>query len=162
MLLRSVVTVTSLVITYMARMWLHPLRDNAQLSKCHATLLWWLLYGWESSNVGGLLRQELGPISQREHELMIQNYEHYLYSNLYSNDTATSQICTCHNSRTVVACAKLWPDFIIVCYASATWIAFKRIDWWVHKYLVGWIPGLLPYHCNITMSLRNTLIVHAK
>ena len=115
MLLRSVVTVTSLVITYMARMWLYPLRDDAQLSKCLAGLLWWLWYGLESSNVGGLLRQELGSISQRVLGLVIQNLRTLSLLWFYSNDAARSQICTCHDSRAVVARAKLWTEFIIVC-----------------------------------------------
>ena len=38
--------------------------------------------------------------------------------NIYSNDPIRSQLCTCHESRAVVACAKLWLDWNIIFWIS--------------------------------------------
>ena len=45
-----------------------------------------------------------------------------------------SQICTCHDSRAVVTCAKLWPEQIIIVCGRATHI-LKRFGLWAHEYL---------------------------
>ena len=36
------------------------------------------------------------------------------FSHFNSNDQIRSQFCTCHDSWAVVACAKLWPDLIVI------------------------------------------------
>ena len=44
-----------------------------------------------------------------------------------SNDSTRSQICTCHDSSAVMACAKLWTDLISIFYIRAMH-TFIRLD----------------------------------
>ena len=46
----------------------------------------------------------------------------FLSLNCYSYDSSRSQICTCHDSSAVVACAKLWPDQVIIFHITVTYI----------------------------------------
>ena len=53
-----------------------------------------------------------------------------------------SQLCTCHNSRAVLVCAKLWHDLIII-FTSEQHMYFlsTRFGSWVHKLFVKCILG---------------------
>ena len=53
-----------------------------------------------------------------------------------------SQFCTCHDSSSVMACAKLWPDLVIIFHIRATHILI-RFRLGAHKLFVKWIPVLL-------------------
>ena len=60
--------------------------------------------------------------------------------NFHSNKPIRSQICTCHDSSAVMACAKLWPDIINCLHVRARHI-FTRFGLWAHKMLVKHVPG---------------------
>ena len=49
--------------------------------------------------------------------------------------------CTCHDSWAVVACAKLWPDYIIWIKSRAKLIC-RSSRWWVYKVFVTWVPDV--------------------
>ena len=58
-----------------------------------------------------------GPtISQWVYELIIQISWKFLFLFFYSNDPIKSHFCTCHDSWAVMACAKLWLDWIFICF----------------------------------------------
>ena len=70
------------------------------------------------------------------------SYKHFMISQFGSCEnilcinsfhfTIRSQICTCRDSSAVAACAKLWPDLIIIWYAMIT-SGFTRCGLWAHK-----------------------------
>ena len=66
--------------------------------------------------------------------------ENYFCLNFHFNYSIQSQICTCHGSSAVVACAKLWPDLIIIRH-SWTRCIFTKFGLWVLNFLVKWVPG---------------------
>ena len=57
-------------------------------------------------------------------------------SNFDSNDPIRSQFCTYHDSSAVMACAKLWLDWIIMFHARTTCI-FARFGLWPHKHYIS-------------------------
>ena len=68
-----------------------------------------------------------GPF-HRCYELIIEII--YFCSNSYSDGPIRSQICTCHNSSTAVACANLGPDMITIITCTLTykiWIICSQI-----------------------------------
>ena len=58
------------------------------------------------------------------------------YSKFYYNDPIRSQFCTCHDSWAVVACAKLWPYWILMFHVRIT-DSLGRFRLWGHKL---WLP----------------------
>ena len=58
----------------------------------------------------------------------------------FSGIAVKSQICTCHDSWAVVACAKLWPDWIIRIQTKPKGI-FSRFQWWADKCFVRKVLG---------------------
>ena len=49
-----------------------------------------------------------------------------------------SQFCTCHDSWAVMACAKLWPDWIMKIKFKIQNV-FTRFHLWAHKAFMEWI-----------------------
>ena len=64
--------------------------------------------------------------------------------NSYFNITIRWQFCTCHNSRAIVACAKLWPDLIIILQVLATQI-FIMFRLWTQKSFMKWVSWYISY-----------------
>ena len=73
-------------------------------------------------------QHKLGLVTQTVYELVIV----ILWKIHDFSDPARSQICTCHDSWAVVACAKLWPDWIIISYPTGTTILGK-FRLWAHN-----------------------------
>ena len=67
-------------------------------------------------------------------------------------DPIGSQFCTCHDSRAVVACAKMCPDLMIIFHRRATHI-FTRILSQAPKLLVSWSNDYFPCKNNTHMYL---------
>ena len=65
--------------------------------------------------------------------------ESYLCFNLHSNNLNRLQNCTCHDSSAVVACAKSWPDLIII-FARKGNMYFSIMSSYS---LVKWVLGIL-------------------
>ena len=82
-----------------------------------------------------------GTLSPSVYQLIIKILWIYFSSNFDSNGPIRSQFCTWHDSLTVMTCAKLWPDLIIICHVRATWI-FTRFGSWAHKPFVEWVWAL--------------------
>ena len=60
--------------------------------------------------------------------------------NYESNDKNCSRFCTCHNSSAVVACAKFWPDLIIIFQITTSQFFLHFFN---HKlYITLWCDGL--------------------
>ena len=66
-------------------------------------------------------------------------YENDFRSNINSSETIRPQICTCHDSWAVVACAILWHDLIIIFHAKATHVS-ARFESWACKCFAKWVP----------------------
>ena len=56
----------------------------------------------------------LGSISQMVYAFIVQIMWTFLYTKFDSNDLIRWEFCTCHDSSAVVACAKLWRNWIIL------------------------------------------------
>ena len=71
---------------------------------------------WHSSTRQTVLCwQKPGTFSQTIYELITEiSCKKFFCFNHDSHNPVRSQICTCHDSWAVVACAKLWPDLIII------------------------------------------------
>ena len=68
------------------------------------------------------------------------------YENIYdywmkNNDLICPHFCTCHDSRAVMTCAKLWADWFTKIRTNAR-ITFTRFELWAHKMLVESVPAL--------------------
>ena len=63
-----------------------------------------------------------------------------VWFNFDTHDPISSQFCTSHDSLAVVACAKLWLDWIIILYDRATCI-FARFGLRAHTPFVKQVPG---------------------
>ena len=70
-----------------------------------------------------------------------------LCCNFDCNGLNRSQICTCHDSAAVVACAKLWPDLMIMCYVTAACI-FTKFASWADRLFVKLAPGSRANICS--------------
>ena len=55
----------------------------------------------------------------------LKSCDNYLWSNFDYKYPIRSEVCTCHDSSNVVACAKLWPDRIYSCNARSAYICLK-------------------------------------
>ena len=113
----------------------------------------------------------LGSIVKWVYELKTKILWNTFWSNFGFIQQIRPQFCSWHDTYVVVACAKVWPDLIIVFHGKVSRI-FKRFMLWVHTELVKWIPGsiLLAFtlliifislqksscHCNIAVNLRKT------
>ena len=64
-------------------------------------------------------------------------YKIMLYVYLRINGQIRLEICTCHDSSAVVACANFWPDQTISFKSRANQVL---IQLWAHNPLVKWIP----------------------
>ena len=60
----------------------------------------------------------------------LKSCEKYYCTSLDSNDPVRSQICICHDSWAVVACANLWPDLIAINHVRMKRL-FTRCGIWV-------------------------------
>ena len=79
-----------------------------------------------------------GPFQQ----CFMNSQSKFSWSNLDFNNSIRPQICTCHDSSAVMACAKLWHDQTIILHITVTHIV-ARFGLWAHKRL-AW-DGPLPY-----------------
>ena len=79
------------------------------------------------------------------YEFITQNY---FCSVFHFNEAIRPQICTCHDSSAVMACAKLWPDLTIIFHTRARNI-FKQFGSWAHKLFVTWV-GSRPCQAMLT------------
>ena len=57
-----------------------------------------------------------------------------------NDDSTRAQLCPCHDSSAVVACAILWPDCMIEIRMRAI-IIFTSFQLWAHTHLVKWTTG---------------------
>ena len=74
------------------------------------------------------------------------------YFNMKNNDQFRSQFCTCQDSLAVVACAKLWPDWIIKIMIKAIRIV-TRFQLSAHKLLM-WKCSQTSISLTIAMPYR--------
>ena len=83
------------------------------------------------------------------HELLkIKISPKYLLLSVNNIDQTRSQFCTCHDSWAVVACAKLWSDWIIR-YEITVKSCFARFHLWAHKLLV--------FHIQLSFNLKSKM-----
>ena len=80
----------------------------------------------------------LGWISQTGYELINEILWWYC-CDFESDDSIRSEFCTCHDSWAVMACAKFWPDLIVIFHITATHM-LTRFGVWAHLLCVRWIP----------------------
>ena len=73
---------------------------------------------------------DLGADHSKSHKNCCRSYTK-------NNYEIRSQLCTCHNSWAVVACAKLWADCFIRIEIIPNLI-LKRFWLWAHKLFVKW------------------------
>ena len=79
-------------------------------------------------------RLQLSPIPHRAYywcpgtysvgidKLMIEIlWKSFLLLECDCDETVRSQISTCHDSWAVMTCAKLWPDWVIICHERLSW-----------------------------------------
>ena len=99
-----------------------------------------------------------GPISQQFMSSFLKSHKSSFYSNFNSNNgNIRSQICTCHDSRAVVTCAKLWPDWIIIFYVRTLCIFFTSFGFGAHKSCVKWLPDIISTVCHMGTENFNQL-----
>ena len=97
----------------------------------------------------GLQVLRVGPISLFRNSWL--KYCKTFWFNFDSNHTR-KQICTCHDSWTVVACAKLWPGQIINIHVIALHI-FTIFGLWAHK--VSEIGPRSPWQYHTVLSKQH-------
>ena len=83
-------------------------------------------------------------------------------SQIYSDYTIRSQICTCHDSLAVMTCANLWLDRIIIFHTRATYV-FTLFKLWVHDMLVKLCVGVISFLgdtpvCNLIPRIRGHFV----
>ena len=76
-------------------------------------------------------------------------------------DQISSQIYTCHDSSAVMACANLWPDWIVEIEIRAKTI-FTRFQLWADKCFVKWVPGAFKLVPNTNLQSLPQLLVFMK
>ena len=77
-------------------------------------------------------------ISQSHPKLIIEISQQFVCSKFDSNHPIRSQFCTCHDSFAVMACAKLWTDWMIIFHGRARYI-FTKFQLWAHLAFVTWL-----------------------
>ena len=82
----------------------------------------------------------VGSITPLLYELMIQLFQNSLRSKSNFHDPIRSHFCTCHDSWTVVTCAKLWPDSTTI-FCIRTRYIFTIFGLWAYKSHVKWVSG---------------------
>ena len=80
-----------------------------------------------------------GPVHKLFMSLLLKSCYKSCCSNFDSNDLMRLILCTWHNSFAVMACAKLWPYWIIIFQFRATHI-HTRFGLWAHNLIVKWVP----------------------
>ena len=90
------------------------------------------------------------------HELIIANLcKHQLLYNIHFEYLISSQFSTCHDISDVMACAKMWPDWISVSHVSVTCI-FIKFGSRAHEQFVTWTPELRNSMASVaTVHLMN-------
>ena len=97
-----------------------------------------------------------GSISQRVYKLIINILEKKLCCfYMENNGQIRPQFCTCHDSSAVMACAKLWSDWIIHIKCRAKRI-FTRFQSWAHEEFVKWSKDRWGRHMNGTQQQLDT------
>ena len=98
----------------------------------------WLYSGWDQILMSRMVNGLMIKISGKK---IKQNFD--------SNDTISTQFCTCHDSLAIMACAKLWNDWIIICQSST--ICFSRdLDYELINSLWNVSLSTINHHCMIT------------
>ena len=72
------------------------------------------------TSLDAVIVDALVSIPETTNELMIEVLWKLFSSNLDYIFSISLQVCTCHDSSAVVACAKLWPDRIIIFHIKNT------------------------------------------
>ena len=97
-----------------------------------------LLISWWCQLIG-IISLELGSISQRVYELIIEiSWKfvfHWFGFLLSSQVTIRLRFCTCQESSALLACAKLWPDVSLFCmlWHASVWNGMGPTGPWMEK-----------------------------
>ena len=83
--------------------------------------------------------------------IICEKYLDYDYS-----DPMRSQICICHDSSAVMACAKSWDDWILIFQVTVTSFFLSKFGLWAHELFVKLMPGI--GKCDINCKTIDNII----
>ena len=103
----------------------------------------------------------LGSMSPAVHELTIQIlWQCFLGSSEISYDQIMPQLCTCHDSWAVMACANLWPDMNITCLVKLHIFLYGLAHRFINCSWTGSLDSRAPERSGLPIgTLEHTIIL---